>query len=247
VLSLLTSSLLSVPHGFTTRQCGVSDSYYSSLNLGLSTGDDASNVEKNRALILEQFGVNTNQVSALEQVHGNTVVVAEAAWYKFSADAHVTNNPDLLLVIGMADCLPILFYDSVKQASGAAHAGWRGTSLNIAGNVVETMQREYGSSPADIHVAMGPAICRQSYQVGSEVFEAFTKADFPETIFDPDGAKYRLDLVAANCFALERAGILSQHIEALNFCTFADEERFYSHRRDGLKRGSHWAVIKLPS
>jgi polyphenol oxidase len=247
VIPLLTSRLLAVPHAFTTRQGGVSEGYYSSLNLGLSTGDDASNVEKNRALILEQFGVNTNQVSALEQVHGNTVVTAEAAWYKFSADAQVTNNPDSFLVMGMADCLPILFYDPVQQAIGAAHAGWRGTSLNIAGNVVEKMQREYGSSPADIRVALGPAICRQNYQVGQEVFESFIKADFPDTIFDPDGLKYRLDLVAANTFVLEQAGIKSHNIEALNLCTLADAERFYSHRRDGQKRGSHWAVIKLPS
>jgi polyphenol oxidase len=247
VIPLLTSRLLTVPHAFTIRQGGVSEGYYSSLNLGLSTGDDASNVRENRDLILEQFKVTKHHVSALEQVHGNTVVTAEAAWYKFSADAHVTNSPELLLVIGMADCLPLLFYDPVQQAIGAAHAGWRGTSLKISANVVEKMQAEYGSSPADIRVAMGPAICRQNYQVGQEVFEAFSKAGFPETIFDADGERYRLDLVTANLFVLEQVGVLAQNIEAFNLCTFADRERFYSHRRDGLKRGSHWAVIKLPS
>lgn len=245
MLELLTASSLTVPHGFTTRQGGVSGGYYTSLNLGLSTGDDAVKVEQNRDLVLEHFNVKREQVSILEQVHGNTVVIAEPAWYKFEADAQITNQSDLLLVIGVADCLPILFHDPVKKAIGAAHAGWRGSSLKIAANVVEKMQDEFDSSPSDIRVAMGPAICQNNYQVGSEVFEAFINFGFSETIFAPDGECYRLDLVAANRFVLEQAGVLPQHIEALDLCTFADKEKFYSHRRDGQKRGSHWAVIKL--
>jgi polyphenol oxidase len=243
-LLLLTSSL-DVPHGFTTRQGGLSDGYYSSLNLGLSTGDNAEVVEKNRDVVLKHFGVSRSQVSILEQVHGNTVVVAEAAWHKHKADAQITNDPDLLLVIGMADCLPILFYDPAQKVVGAAHAGWRGTSLKISANVVEKMKNEFGSSPSSIRVAMGPAICRDNYQVGSEVFEAFTRSGFPETVFNPDGERYRLDLVAANRFVLEHVGVKSESIETLDRCTFAEPDLFYSHRRDGQKRGSHWAVIKL--
>ncbi len=245
MLELLASSL-PIPHGFTTRKGGVSDSYYSSLNLGLSTGDNPEIVEQNRARVLEHFQVNKTQVSVLEQVHGNTVVVAEPAWHKFQADAQVTNNPELLLIIGMADCLPILFYDPVQKVVGAAHAGWRGTSLRIAEQVVATMQREYGSKPEDIRVAMGPAICKKNYQVGREVFEAFRNAGISESVFDEDGERYRVDIAAANKWVLEQSGVLLKNTEDLNLCTFANPELFYSHRRDGQKRGSHWAVIKLP-
>lgn len=244
MLELLTSSL-PVPHGFTTRKGGVSDGYYRGLNVGLSTGDDPQIVEQNRELVLDKFNVNKNQVSILEQVHGNTVVVAEAGWHKFKADAQVTNNPGLLLIIGMADCLPVLYFDPVQQAVGAAHAGWRGTSLRIASNVIETMQREYGSKPADIRVVIGPAICKKNYQVGAEVFEAFRNAGIPETVFDEDGERYRVDIAGANKFVLEQSGVLPNHIEDLNLCTFANPELFYSHRRDGQKRGSHWGLIKL--
>jgi YfiH family protein len=244
MLELLTSSL-PVPHGFTTRNGGVSDGYYSSLNLGLSTGDDPNIVERNRALVFEHFQVNKNQVSLLEQVHGNKVIVAEPGWHKHQADAQVSNDPDLLLVIGMADCLPILFYDPVKKAVGAAHAGWRGTSLRIAENVMITMQREYGSKPANIRVAIGPAICKKNYQVGAEVFEAFKTAGIPESVFDEDGERYRVDIAGANKYVLEQSGVPMNNIEDLNLCTFADSELFYSHRRDGKKRGSHWALIKL--
>jgi polyphenol oxidase len=244
MLELLTASL-PVPHGFTTRKGGESKDYYSSLNLGLSTGDDPRVVEKNRDRVLEHFHVNRNQVSILEQVHGNTVVVAEPSWHKYQADAQITNNPELLLVIGMADCLPILFYDPVRKVVGAAHAGWRGTSLRIATNVISTMQREYGSNPADVRVAMGPAICKKNYQVGNEVFESFNQAGIPETVFEQDGERYRVDITAANKKMLEQSGVFPEHIENLNLCTFADPELFYSHRRDGQKRGSHWALIKL--
>jgi polyphenol oxidase len=244
VLELLTTSL-PVPHGFTTRKGGVSDGHYSSLNLGLSTGDDPKVVGRNRDKVLEYFHVSKNQVSILEQVHGNTVVVAEAGWHKVQADAQVTDNPDLLLIIGMADCLPILFHDPVKHVVGAAHAGWRGTSLRIAENVIETMRREYGSKPSDIRIAIGPAICKKNYQVGAEVFEAFKNADIPETFFDEDGERYRVDIAGANRVVIEQSGVLHDNIEDLNRCTFADPELFYSHRRDGQKRGSHWALIKL--
>jgi polyphenol oxidase len=244
MLELLTASL-PVSHGFTTRKGGVSDDYYSSLNLGLSTGDDPEVVGQNRERVLEHFRVNKNQVSVLEQVHGNTVVVAEAGWHTFQADAQVTDDPNLLLIIGMADCLPILFYDPVQKAVGAAHAGWRGTSLRIAENVVVTMQREYGSKPADLRVAIGPAICKKNYQVGAEVFEAFKTAGIPASVFEEDGERYRVDIAGANKCVLEQSGIPKENIEDLNLCTFANSELFYSHRRDGQKRGSHWALIKL--
>jgi polyphenol oxidase len=244
MLEPLTTSL-PVPHGFTTRKGGVSDSYYSSLNLGLSTGDDPNVVQQNRERVFGHFGVDKTQVSLLEQVHGNTVILAEPAWHKHKADAHVTNNRDLLLVIGMADCLPILFHDPVQKVVGAAHAGWRGTSLRIAENVVKTMQREYASLPADICVAIGPAICQKNYQVGAEVFEAFKTAGIPESFFIEDKERYRVDIAGANKWVLEQSGILLEHIEDLNRCTYADPELFYSHRRDGQKRGSHWALIKL--
>ena len=245
MLPLLTSSVINVPHGFTSRTGGLSQGYYASLNLGLSTGDDPKLVDENRQRVFQQFGVSKNQVCVLEQVHGNSVVVAQPSWYEFQADAVVTDQKNLLLVIGVADCVPILFHDPVKQVIAAAHAGWRGTSLRIVEKVIERMIAEYGSSPSDLRVVLGPAISRKNYQVGPEVIEAFINHGFPETIFDPDGECYRLDVPAANLYLLEKWGVHPEHIEHINACTFADPELFYSHRRDGKKRGSHWGIIRL--
>lgn len=243
MIPLLTSSLLSIHHGFTTRQGGVSQGYYATLNLGLSTGEDPRIVNQNRQKVFEQFGVFKDQVCILEQVHGNRVVIAEPSWHTFQADAMISNQKNLLLVIGVADCVPILFYDPIKQAIAAAHAGWRGTSLKIVEKVLEKMSEEYGSSPPDIRVVMGPSISRENYQVGPEVIKAFHQAGFPDTIYDLDGDRFRLDVAGANQYLLTQLGVTQ--IDVMSACTYAHPEQFYSHRRDGKKRGSHWGVIKL--
>ncbi|MCA9838923.1 MAG: peptidoglycan editing factor PgeF [Trueperaceae bacterium] len=242
--ALVTSEFLHTPHAFSTRQDGVSEGVYSSFNLGISTGDDRTKVEQNRQAFLDAFGLTKAQVCALEQVHGNRVVEAQPGWFDEDADASVSNQADLLLIIGTADCLPILFHDPVKAAIGAAHAGWRGSALGISQKVVEKMTELYGSSPKDIRVVIGPCIQGACYQVGEDVINEFRKAQFPEAVYQSDAeGKYRLDLVAANRWLLEAKGV--KEIHSLEECTHCDQERYYSHRRDGLKRGSHWSAIML--
>ena len=245
-LTFLQSPNLNVPHGFSTRSGGVSEGVYSSLNLGLSTGDDPAKVEQNRQLLLEAFNVTKNQVCALQQIHSNKVVEADASWYAHEADAAVTNQPNLLLTISTADCLPVMFYDPETRSIGAAHAGWRGTVKHIVAEVVAKLGERYGSSPSNIRVALGPGIQQEAYQVGEEVRAAFDDTGFPATVYAKDDeGRYRLDIPAANRFSLLEAGIDPKHIHTLSDCTYRDPERFYSHRRDGLKRGSQWSVIKL--
>ena len=245
---LLTSDILEVPHGFTTREGGVSGEPYDSLNLGLSTGDDPARVAINRRRVLEYFGVDRGEVCALRQVHGDSVVVARPCWFDVEGDASVTNDSALLLFVGAADCFPLLFFDPVVGAVGAAHCGWRGTCKGLAGRVVEALEREYHSRPADIRVAIGPGICGDCYQVGEEVVESFLTAGFPPEIAVPDGQQhFRLDLVAANRFVLEHFGVLSEHVECLEACTFEDPGRFFSHRRDRGLTGRHWGIVRLPA
>ncbi len=256
MLEPLTAPGLGVPHGFTTRAGGVSEGVYASLNLGLSTGDDAGRVAENRARVLRHFGATRAQVCALHQVHGARVVVAAPSWFDLEADAAVTDDPNLLLVISVADCAPLLFHDPVRGVVGAAHAGWRGTAQGVARNVVAALTEHYGSDPADLRVAFGPSIAGPCYQVGPEVAATFDEQGFPETVFTPDvppdaapdaAGRYRLDIRAANRFALTQAGVPDANIYDLDACTHCDGARFYSHRRDGLQRGSHWALIKLDS
>ena len=242
----LRSPALDVPHAFSTKQGGVSEGVYAGLNLGYSTGDVRAKVDENRRRLVETFGVSEGQVCALEQIHSNTVVEAEPGWHAVQADAQVTDKPDLLLVIGIADCLPVLFHDPVKNVIGAAHAGWRGTVGHISAKVVAKLESLYGSRPGDVQVVMGPGIRGDCYQVGAEVVEQFAQNGFPERVYPPDNkGRWRLDIEAANRFSLEKAGVKPYNIHLLGDCTHCAPEQFYSHRRDGRQRGSHWAVIKL--
>ena len=244
-LDLLTAPNLDVPHGFTTRTGGVSVSPYGSLNLGLSSGDASESVAENRQRVLGAFGVTKEEVCAFHQVHSARVIEGYPTWFEEEADASVTDDPNLLLVISVADCSPLLFHDPVKEVVGAAHCGWRGTVAGMAQEVVQQMGL-YGSDPRDIHVAIGPGISAACYQVGEEVVRAFTDAGFPETISRPDDeGRFRLDIAAANRWALEQAGVPAKNIWTSDWCTYSDPARFYSHRRDAGKTGRHWAAIKL--
>ena len=245
-LLLLRAPNLAIPHGFTTRAGGVSEDCYASLNLGFSTGDDREKVAENRRRVIAALGASEDMVCALHQVHGATVIEAAPGWHCVAADAMVSRDRELLLAIGVADCAPILFYDPVRRAVGAAHAGWRSTAQRIAEKVVKEMHSRYGSAPEDLQVAIGPCISGPNYQVGPEVKAAFGAAGFPaECCPSDDEGRYRLDLVAANTWLLERCGVKAEHVWASGACTYSDPERFFSHRRDGRRRGSHWAVIRL--
>jgi len=234
---------ISVPHAFTTRTGGVSPDPYASLNLGLSSGDSEANVDANRARALEAFGSQKDHCCAFHQVHSARVVRAKPTYFEEEADASITHDTSLTLIVSTADCAPILFHDPMQGVIAAAHCGWRGTVKGMVDAVLDAFA-DYGSQMENIHAAIGPGISRPNYQVGTEVIEAFAKAGFPETVYEPDGTgRYLLDVAAANHFLLARRGV--GNIWQSQICTYADPERFYSHRRDKGRTGRHWALIKL--
>ncbi len=243
-MDLLRAPHIPVLHGFTTRVGGVSEGPYSSLNLGLSSGDAEAPVAENRCRVLELFGADEHSTCAFSQVHGARVLTGAPSWFVEEADAAVSNTPGLALVISTADCLPVLFYDPVTGAVGAAHCGWRGTVKGIAAATVHKLIELYGSDPPDLRVAFGPAISKPNYQVGAEVVAEFRRAEFPESIYEPDGTgRFLLDVAAANRWALLGLGVKPEHLWESRLCTYADPERFFSHRRDRGRTGRHWAVI----
>lgn len=246
--AILTAPGFAAFHGFTTRAGGISEGAYRSRNLGLSSGDDPRAVEANRTELLDELGFPRERVCAFHQVHGDRVLLASPGWFEQEADAAVTDDPGLLLVVSGADCLPLLFHDPVRGAVGAAHAGWRGSAAGIAARVVEAMGRHFGSDPTDLRVIVGPGILGRCYQVGAEVVEAFRNAGFPSDVATPDAQEGRwlLDLPAANRVVLANAGVPATNVTCLDRCTHCEPEVFYSHRRDRGKTGRHWAFVALP-
>lgn len=243
----LTAPGLPWPHGFTLRSGGVSTGGYASLNLGLSSGDDAVRVEANRDRVLAALGVPRSEVCAFHQEHGTRVLDGAPTWFTERADAATSAAAGRLLVVSVADCLPLLFFDAATGAVGAAHCGWRGTLGGLATAVVARMAERYASRPEDLAVAIGPGIQGACYQVGDEVVAAFRQAGFPTSLATPDEeGRHRLDLAAANRWGLERAGVRGERIWSSELCTHCHPERFYSHRRDAGTTGRHWAFIGVP-
>lgn len=244
--SPLTHPDFAAPHAFSTRSGGVSDGPFASLNLGLSSGDDRERVETNRARMLARFGSRRDRVVAFDQVHGDRVLTGGPGWFDEEADAAVTGD-DTTLVVSVADCFPLLFLDPASGAVGAAHCGWRGTALGLAAKVVRTMMERFGSDPARLRVVVGPGIRGPCYQVGPEVMAVFRRAGFPDAVGVPDDAgRFRLDLVAANRYALTSVGVAPEHVLDTGACTHCERERFFSYRRDGGITGRHWALVRRP-
>jgi len=243
-------SFSQVRHGVFTRHGGVSAAPYGALNLGRTVGDDPEAVEENYRRVYAALGVEADRVCSVWQVHGVEVVtqpqpVPGQSWIA-QADAMVTDQPGMPLVMRYADCTPILLHDPVMRVIGIAHAGWRGTVQGIASRTVQTMTGQYGCQPHDIRAGIGPSIGPDCYQVGEEVVTA-TEAYFGDTDglirrHPADNSAY-LDLWAANALDLRRAGI--QHIETAGICTMKHTQDFYSHRGEHGQTGRFAAVIVL--
>lgn len=248
-LELLRVEGFGAPHAFTTREGGVSRGPYSSLNLGLSTGDVIVDVRENRRRVLCAAGADPSAVARVHQVHGATVIRAQDATPESRADALISDDPAWTLVISYADCVPVLLFDPVVRAVAAVHAGWRGMARGVVGAAVRAMCDAYGCDPADLRAAIGPAISGAAYQVGSDVVEAFTAAGFQSAHARPDPetpGRYRLDVPAATGEALHAAGVPPGQVRDGAWCTLRDATRFYSHRRDGPRTGRHWALVTIP-
>lgn len=202
-------------------------------------------------------GAQPEQLMRVKQVHGNTVRVlkkgmipAGAAGERPDGDAVVSNQPGLALAVMVADCVPLLVCDPVGGAAAAIHAGWRGTCARITLTAVDAMVREFGISPADLIVAIGPSAGPQDYIVGESLITAFKDAGHPQSEIDQwfsrREGEVRLDLWAANMQQLIRAGVPPQQVFVSGLSTMAHPEIFDSYRIDGEKAGRMAAVIVVP-
>ncbi len=251
--SILTSQLLSemgVVHGFTTRLGGVSKGVFSSLNFSFKVGDLDQAVEANRLLWERITGLGWKNVVELNQVHGSEVLVVDEPLWSLdplehrSFDACVTCRQGAVLAISTADCVPILLYSQSPKAIGAVHAGWRGTIAGVAKKAVTTMVERLGCHAAGIHAVIGPCIHFSAFSVGPDVYKSFEDAFGPRSV-GMENREFHVDLVESNRLALVGVGLFEESIQVLDYCTFSDENLFYSHRRDHGKTGRHLSYISL--
>lgn len=239
--------------GFTTRHEGVSRPPYNSLNLGMNTQDQQANVEGNRSLLARAFGVNQEALVTPRQVHGSDILVINEANEDFShflsveGDAVITNQPNVIIGVCVADCAPILLCDPVNKVIAVVHAGWKGTAAKLVSKTVAGMEAEFGSTPRLLHAAIGPCIQKCCYEVDEPVRKAFQQGDLDwnscAELTSP--GKWQLDLAAANRDLLRAAGLPDESIQVSEQCVCCHSEQFFSYRRDQEESGRQMGFIML--
>jgi len=212
------------------------------------------------------LGVGADRFVALNQVHGRHVITihrgidADALHAlqdtRPDADGVMSDAPDVALVVRAADCAPLLIADSRTGVVAAVHAGWRGTVARVAVAAIEGLTREFGTRPADLVVAIGPAIGPCCYDVGTDVVDAFASAGHARYLIDrwfwsppaPRGAfrpvpgaadaRLRLDVPGANRDQMILAGVREENVYAAGLCTAMHLDVLTSYRaeKDGAGR-----------
>ena len=223
------------------------------LKYGMGAGVEAFSTERDAELpyyVVQPHQVHgteirevTDPMTTREQLEG--------------VDALITDVPGVAISVRTADCIPVLLYDPVHKAVAAVHAGWRGTVQRISQKVISEMQRRYGTDAADLCAVIGPGIGPESFQVGQEVADEFSKAGFPmdqiltdcgpkaPTTENPMNGGLHIDLWKANQWLLEQSGVKTQNIQVAGICTYKENDRFFSARREGTKCGRIINCIKL--
>ncbi len=239
IRSPLLSELPGIAHGFFTREGGVSDGLYASLNVGLGSSDERARVLENRRRVATALGVPGDALAMPYQVHSPDVAVVEEVWAPGEGpkvDAVVTAREGVAIGVATADCGPILFADPQARVVGAAHAGWQGAFKGVIAATVAAMEG-LGAARGRIVAVLGPTISAAAYEVGPEFVARFVEADsgFARFFVPSERAGHAMfDLPAFVAFRLEEAGI--ERRGDLGACTYADEARFFSYRRTTHRR-----------
>ena len=259
---------LGVPNLFTTRYISYDEASGTGVKglrcavMKTESVEEASPVcRANRDILAHQLGSSLDMELVTDQKHTNYVHVATCdedlgvatvgtfSLHRQFVDGIVTDIPDALLTVFGGDCPPVYIVDPKRRAAGLVHAGWKGTLGKIPQVAIAQMTVKFGCDPADMYAAIGPGVCRDCYEMGDEVYDAFADqwsredADlilsrYPAKDADGNeipGGKYHLDLREANKLTLLRAGVPADHIAVSNVCTMCNVDTFYSYRGRALE------------
>lgn len=218
---------------FSTREGGVSEGPYASLNLGRLTGDDVERVDENRHRLCAAVGADADALALNRQVHSTLVHRAQPGRRGEPGDGLWTDERNLPILAMSADCLPIALVraDGAAPAAAVLHVGWRGLLDGIVGVGVSTLG-------GPIHAAIGPAIGPCCYEVGPEVADPFRERFGADVLRGGN-----LDLWTSAARALTAAGV--EQVHRVDLCTHCNPDRFFSHRRTGKPRGVQGVIARV--
>ena len=248
-----------VVNGFSTRLGGASKGRFATMNFSYSRKDDPADVLENFTRMADALGVERDRMVVSYQTHTTNVrrvtredegkgVIRERD-YK-DVDGLITDVPGITLVTFYADCVPLYLVDQAHHAIGLSHSGWRGTVKRMGQVTMDAMKEAFGTRPEDLTVCIGPSICRDCFEVGEEVAEAFADAfdaGYRDELYSANGkpGKYQLDLWKANEIIFREAGVPKEQIHTTNICTMCNSDYLFSHRRVGEERGNLAAFLSI--
>lgn len=252
---IVSSQLLSDhPHGFFTRNGGVSEGIYSSLNCGFGSGDHRTLVIENRKRAMARLGTQSRNLVTCSQVHGVDVLTIVGKGIRGNpeqSDALVSNQAGIVVGVLTADCAPVLMADKKAGVVAAVHAGWKGALRGVLEAATVSME-QLGSHLRDIRVAVGPCISQCSYEVGPEFKARFESSGRGANLFfknAPNKNHYLFDLEGYVANRLETLGV--SHVERCGLDTYEDVGNFFSFRRSRhlleSGYGRSLSVISVPS
>jgi hypothetical protein len=233
-------------HGFFSREGGVSEGVFESLNCGFSSGDDAARVAENRARALRRLDLPADSLRTVRQVHGVRALVvdeARAGHQPVEADALVTDRPGVALGVVCADCAPVLIADREARVIGCAHAGWRGALAGVIEATVLAMTG-LGARRQAMRAAIGPCIAQASYEVGPDMLARFVAED-------PGSDGWFLSVAGSDRLLFDLKGYVLRRLAAAGIedrtalpdDTLADEARFFSARRTRRQGGERFGLL----
>ena len=244
-------------HGVTGRGGGVSQGVYQSLNLSLSVGDDVLAVLENRRRLCKTLGISINQITTVQQGQSNHIIVVgryECGCGAGSAqdaiphaDAALTNCKGVLLLMQVADAVPVILFDSKQNACAVIHAGMYNTAANIVVKTVRAMEFVYGSQPQHMMAYIGPSICFRHLAISRTLAEKLLAMDYVQSAWvQHKHGVFTADLQAIQYHMLCQAGLQASHIEVSCQCVVENPQRFFSYRRDNSHTGRMAAFAMLP-
>lgn len=239
----------------TTRKGGVSKGNYAEFNLNLYCGDNEQNIAINRSSLCEELHVDNHHLLVAHQVHSIKARIITKEFFTLPAstqsmllegvDAMITNMHKVCIGVSTADCIPILLYDENLHVAAAIHAGWRGTLQRIVQRTIHTMTQTYNCHPQDLHACIGPGISLAYFEIGEEVYQAFSKAGFNMTSIAQKFDKWHINLPKCNQQQLLDMGVKEKNIIDTGICTYSRSDDFFSARRLGVNSGRIYNGIIL--
>jgi len=234
-------------HAVTTRSGGVSPPPFHSLNLGTGTSDTPENIAANYTLLAKALGFDLHTVVTAHQSHGDRIVMIDSLPHQTvpiphahaldGYDAFVTKHLGIVLMVRIADCVPVILYDPDQKVVALVHAGWRGTLAGIVRKTAAILIEECNCSTATIRAGIGPAIGPCCFSVQPDVAHLFRSKYGDSGFVTTIAGGPHIDLPSINRRQLLSAGIMPEHIEVAGLCTACNLNLFFSHRGEKGKTG----------